>query len=338
MNPYIHPSLGSYYEDNPLTIVDIGAMGGINERWSCCSKYLRVIGFEPDERVFKELTGKNRKKENRINTLYLNAALYNAQNEINFYTTKKRGNSSVLLPNKEILNKFPDQNRFEVLNTIKIKVDSLDNQLKKNFVTDIDFIKVDTQGSELYILQGAADALKKSVFGLEIEVEFIELYKNQPLFSDIDNFLKPFGFQLFDLRKTYWKRQTGKNVKGGKGQVIFGDALYLKQEDIFLESLSGFQKEKAKSKILKAISICIIFGYLDYALVLSKEAFKRNILLSHEDKLIEDKILSNRKMPHIPDFKGKQKLAMIFYNLYKLLRQSRQNSWAVSDVEIGNAE
>jgi FkbM family methyltransferase len=59
------------------------------------------------------------------------------------------------LPNFDFLAKFPDAERFEVLKTIKIETDTLDNQLKKNGITEIDFVKIDTQGHELPILQGS---------------------------------------------------------------------------------------------------------------------------------------------------------------------------------------
>lgn len=336
MNPYIDDSFESYYKKNPLTLVDIGAMSGTNKRWDRFNKYLQIIGFEPDERAFKQLAEGKLGKRDTVTVRYLNTALYNVQNEMKLHVTKKEGNSSLLLPNKDVLGKFPDPDRFKVLNTKQLKVDLLDNQLKKCAITDVDFIKIDTQGSELFILQGATDILRNSVFGLEIEVEFIELYEKQPLFADIDSFMRQLGFQLFDLRKAYWKRAIGKNVKGGKGQVVFGDALYFKQEEVFFKNLDANQRKNVKSKILKAISICIVFGYIDYAIAICKEASNRNIIDNREEKLIENNIiLSNKRTLIIPDFRGKWRIAKLFYKLYKLFGQ---NSWAISDEELGNID
>ena len=336
MNPCIDHYFENYYKDNPFTLVDIGAMKGANERWASFGKYLKVIGFEPDKRAFEELMEmKNDKKDHIVNNIYLNTALYNEKKAVKFYITKKEGNSSLLLPNFEVLSKFPDQDRYEVVDIKEIKVDLLDNQLKENGIQDVDFIKIDTQGSELFILQGAIDILRKSVFGLEIEVEFIELYKNQPLFSDVDDFLRKLGFRLFDLRKAYWKRSAGKSIKGGKGQVIFGDALYFKEEGPFFKNLE-INKKEAKVKVLKAISSCIIFGYLDYSLVLLKEALDKNIIDSQESKIIKNNIdLFSKRNLIMPDFKGKWRIANLLHRLYKLFRQ---DLWAISDTEIGNIE
>ena len=66
-----------------------------------------------------------------------------------------------------------------------------------------DFVKLDTQGTELYILEGMQHTLKRAIFGVEVEVEFIEMYKNQPLFNEVDIFMRKLGFHLFDLKKYF---------------------------------------------------------------------------------------------------------------------------------------
>ena len=68
---------------------------------------------------------------------------------------------------------------------IKLKVNSLDNI--ENFKPD--FIKLDTQGSELEILKGSKKNLNECI-GLEVEVEFQKMYENQNLFNEVFDFLK----------------------------------------------------------------------------------------------------------------------------------------------------
>ena len=80
---------------------------------------------------------------------------------------------------------------------------SLDVITLEQFVADkgigaIDFIKADTQGAELEILQGAGSALYP-VLCVVCEVEFVPLYRDQPLFADIDNWLRSRGFMLHKL-------------------------------------------------------------------------------------------------------------------------------------------
>ncbi len=60
----------------------------------------------------------------------------------------------------------------------------------------MDAIKVDTQGSELEILEGAKETLR-SVNLIEIEVTFNPKYDGQPLFAEVDQFLRSQGFVLW---------------------------------------------------------------------------------------------------------------------------------------------
>jgi hypothetical protein len=67
-------------------------------------------------------------------------------------------------------------------------------------------LKIDVQGYELNVLRGAEKTLI-DVDIILIETSFYELYKNQPLFKDIYDFLSNRGFdyygsfeQLYDLR------------------------------------------------------------------------------------------------------------------------------------------
>ena len=109
-----------------------------------------------------------------------------------------------------------------------MKTDTMDGQLKKAGLDEVDFIKIDTQGYELSILEGAKRTLE-NVIGLEIEVEFLPIYKDQPLFHEVNQFITSRGFELFDLKRYYWRRNNTNNYGADKkGQIIFGDALYFR--------------------------------------------------------------------------------------------------------------
>ena len=62
-------------------------------------------------------------------------------------------------------------------------------------------MKIDAQGSELNILEGGEKFLKNNLIGLQIGVEFNEIYKGQPLFNSMDSFIRNnLGLQLWDLQ------------------------------------------------------------------------------------------------------------------------------------------
>ena len=330
MKIFIEPEFTKYYAQYPLVLADIGASGGLELNWRFAKKYLSIIGFEPDTREFFNL-----KKRENSNTKYLNIGLHSKKTSLNYYLTRKQQVSSMFKPNREVLNKFPEAARFEILEEVTIETDTLDSQVKINNISGVDFIKADTQGSELFILQGAQQTMKKHVFGLEIEVEFVDIYKDQPLFWEVDNFIKQHGFELFDIQCSYWKREKGKDYHKKRGQLIFGNALYLKNVGDFKEVIDGISDiPEKKSKILKAISICFLYGYFDYA----REIFDMFLKCfnTREQCFIEKTLKYSRRMEGlIPNFKGRGKVANMVYSLWEAVRPSH-DGWSVTDRKLGN--
>jgi len=330
MNIFIEPELTAYYQKYPIVLADIGASGGIVPHWKSAEKYLQLIGFEPDQAEYMNL---KRKESSRLK--YLNTGLHKEKMSVDYYLTKKQETSSIFKPNRKLLDRFPEAERFDITESIQIEADTLDNQIKIHEFADVDFIKVDTQGSELYILEGAADTINNHVFGIEVEVEFLEMYQNQPLFSDVDNFLRKKGFWLFDIQTAHWKRNIGINFHKKRGQVIYGNVLYLKTTDSFLEMIGNISEQDAKkSKVIKAFSICFLYGYYDYAM----ELFDRTSTLFNETErqAIQRKIQGSKRYERkIPNFKGRKTLANIVYSFWEILKPTH-NGWATSDRKLGN--
>ena len=262
MNIY-PPLFEEVYQANPLTLVDVGASGGILPHWKPHRRHLRVIGFEPDERAFEELSG----RQDRM-TRWLNLGLQSRKGKFTLHLTRKQQNSSFLLPNRPFLDRFHYPARFDIVGEKTIECDTLDDALKDEGLTDVDFIKLDTQGSELGILEGSTSVLSDSVFGLEIEVSFAQIYREQPLFASVDLFVRRHGFDLIDLRTISWKRSVGARVGNSKGQLMHADALYFRQPLMLKATLVKMDRSLARSKLLRALSICQIYGFLDYGLEL----------------------------------------------------------------------
>lgn len=98
--------------------------------------------------------------------------------------------SSSLLPPKEHI-KVLDWVKFN--NKIKVKTQRLDSFCKQHEISAIDFVFIDVQGAELLVLEGAGKLLDK-IGAVWMEVEAIELYKNQPLKKDVEMFMKKNNF------------------------------------------------------------------------------------------------------------------------------------------------
>ena len=60
---------------------------------------------------------------------------------------------------------------------------------------EVDFVKLDVQGGELDVIKGGQASLSQALV-VQTEVEFVPLYKNQPLFAEIDQAMRQLGFEF----------------------------------------------------------------------------------------------------------------------------------------------
>ncbi|HEY7474488.1 MAG TPA: FkbM family methyltransferase [Vicinamibacterales bacterium] len=330
MDIFIDARFEPQYRDHPLVLVDVGARGGLKRNWAAARRHLRVLGFEPEQREFGQLAGPDSSSE--AGTRYFDVALHDRRGPLRLNVARDRGLTSIYQPNRAFLDSFPDASRFDTVDVHEVQADRLDDHLQAHGLTDVDFLKVDTQGSELLILQGASRVLETAVSGVEVEVEFTPIYSGQPLFAEVDSFLRAQGFLLFDLRPVYWKRAAGRAIGGPRGQIIWADALYLKSTPALGAATAAPDQARRKSKWLKAISIAVLYGYFDYALEITRSA----PFTPDERTVIEARLHEGgRHQAALPRFPGKRPVAAAFRRLWKLCLDS-DDAWSVSDAELGN--
>ncbi len=175
MNDVFHP----YYSTSPLVLVDVGAKSGLQQNWLPAEKYLKLIGFEPNKVDFEEL-----QNNSDNNQLILNIGLHNKKTSLDLHV--RNSGASIYKPNEVFLKNFYDRigERNALRKTIKMETDTLDNQFQINHIDKADFIKLDTDGSELFILQGAEKVLEQHIFGLEIEVQFADMFRGGGMFRN----------------------------------------------------------------------------------------------------------------------------------------------------------
>ena len=313
-------------KNDKLCVVDVGASGGIHERWLRFDSNIKAILFEPDPREYENLSSKVPNSH-----FVLNSALSEKNEEVEFNLCRKQQVSSVYKPNMNTLNKFPEIERFEIVKKIKIKADTLDNQLEKNRIWNVDFIKIDAEGYELSILKGAQNALKQAI-GLEIEVCFLPIRENQPLFHDINKFLLSQNFELFDLKRNYWRRTAHPCYRDNrKGQMIHGDALYFRVPEDLIENGPVDQ-----NRVVQAICVYLAYGYLDLAYKLYELGIEKKLLMGSIAKGVKKSLEQElkRKRFLLPDFMGKTFIHQLlgrFTNLF-----SSTTWYAGGDEHLGN--
>jgi len=314
--------------------IDVGAMGGIPLKWSGMMGAMKVIAFEPDLREFYKLKSNDKIK-------YLNYVLHDKSEDLKYYITAGHGNSSIFKPNVDILSQYDDEERFQVIKESVIsstRVRNLDSIIEEDDLADIDFIKIDTQGSELNILKGAQKKVIPKILGIQIEVEFIEMYKNQPVFRDVDEFMDKNGLQLMDLRRFYWKRKDFCNYNG-KGQLIFGDALYFKKLNVLFQGLSEINdKLYGRSKIFKSILTCLVYKMFDYAVSIANLGLRLKYFNKDECESVISEIQKYSAKGNFLDFCLNFKLYDMISLILKKVKSRSYSKWAHSDREIGNVK
>ncbi|MDR3614357.1 MAG: FkbM family methyltransferase [Candidatus Obscuribacterales bacterium] len=212
---------------SPINVVDIGAMsfGFQTEPYSALQKSekCKVIGFEP---IVEECEKLNQLYKQ---DLFLPYCLGDGTTK-KFHTTNSLMTSSLYPPDSELMGKFENLSELvEVVETKTLKTHRLDDI--KEIVVDIDYIKNDTQGAELEIFKHAKKALASAVL-VHCEVEFLPIYKEQPLFADIDDLMREGGFvfhkfvNMSGRRFKTFQNETANSVK--ESQLLWADAIYIK--------------------------------------------------------------------------------------------------------------
>lgn len=344
MNVFIDPRFDDVYQRHPLVLVDVGARGGLKKNWSAAARHLRLLGFEPDSREFGRLADPDVEqgfsparpaRSGEPSNVFFDVALADKAGTIRLHVARDAGLSSVFEPNAQFLDAFPEAGRFDTVDIRDVPADTLDNLLRTRDVQDVDFIKADTQGSELLVLRGAAATLASAMFGVEVEVEFAEIYRGQPLFADVDPFLRGLGYQLFDLRPVYWKRAAGRRIGGPRGQMAWADALYLKSAPALKTALAPLSPDMRRSKVLRAMSICLLYGYQDYALELARSL--GDVLTAEERDLAERRLRTGETAGALDNLPGRRIVAATLHRLWRLC-VPRDDSWSISRAEIGNLD
>jgi len=227
---------------------DIGASGGLQPRANNFIEVLNPIFIEPDTSAFSEL------EEKGYNAI--NCALWSEEKEKTFRITKKQQTSSIYTPNYEFLNKYKDSERFDIKEELKMNCTTLDNIIEN--YNELFFMKLDTQGSEYEILKGGNNVINNAI-GFEIEIEFKDIYLNQPLFNEVNQFLVSKNFILIDFLNLFkWERYNNRNY----GEIICVDALYLRRPEYILDNLD-LSNEENYANLIRYVIILAMYKRLD---------------------------------------------------------------------------
>jgi FkbM family methyltransferase len=216
---------------------DIGAnMGYYTLLFSTLSKKGRVYSFEPIPLCYHLLIA-NILLNDVSNVEVNNFALNNYNGVAQFSISKKSETSSFIHTGRDPIEKI-----------IQTEVRKLDDYIKENAIERIDFVKIDVEGSEKLVLEGALESLSKKE--LRPKVIMMELYDlnfvhYQTSVDEIVKFLDSYEYDAFIISK-------GSVIPFAEEHYnVFFNVFFVKKEIAGLEEVLARKSGQAQVRCYK---------------------------------------------------------------------------------------
>ena len=261
------PSLRQFLGiDCPIKVVDVGANpidGPTPYAALLTGGQTTVVGFEPNLEALAKLNQHKGPGET-----YLPYAVADGQRHT-LHHCAMPGLTSLLEPNAAVFSLFSPFPAWSQV-TRKQEIDTV--RLDDVPETDgLDLLKIDIQGGELMVFQNALSRLQAGLV-IHTEVEFMPHYINQPLFADVDIFLRAQGYMLHKLEpvvtRDYAPILLGKDPYTGHSQIFWADAIYMRD-------VTRLDLLTPEQLLRMAVIVYDCYRSVDLALVLLREHDRR---------------------------------------------------------------
>jgi FkbM family methyltransferase len=215
---------------NRLTLVDIGAAGGLQPKWLRHRHRVRPVMFEPNPQEAERLR--------RSSPLFPNALVmeYGLAASAGAYTLNVAhwpGCTSLLSADPVVLAGYKIAPLYETVKQVRVECVRFDELHDAGSVPTPDVIKVDVEGYEHQVLSGFGDLLH-GVLGIEAEAWLYPVFKGQKLLHDLVALLAPFHMFLRRIEP----------VEGFEGDMVCVNAYFTRgkagQPDLTTEQKPKF--------------------------------------------------------------------------------------------------
>lgn len=180
-------------------LFDIGANNGSTSiPWSKDSNNI-IYAFEPTPHLCAIIQDQIRNKPN-YHLIQSAVSDYNGIAKFNIAGQFDWGTSSLLDYADNLKIKWPNRIDFRVTEIINVQVTRLDTFIQQRNILSIDYLHIDTQGSDLNVLYGLGDYLSIVKEGtMEAAYKKDILYTNQNTVNDSCEFLSNNGFSILNI-------------------------------------------------------------------------------------------------------------------------------------------
>jgi FkbM family methyltransferase len=166
----------------------------------------RIVSFEPLKDAFGKLniiSSRDEKWE------VFNYALGNEDNKSIINVSNNSHSSSILSMKPGLLLTAPDA---KYIRQEEIEIRKFDTVFNSFYDGNNVMMKVDAQGYERYVLEGASNSLKL-ISILQLEMALVQLYHNEMLFLDMIEMLGNYGFVIYSIEDGFYDTTTGQMLQ-----------------------------------------------------------------------------------------------------------------------------
>lgn len=227
-------------------VYDVGARWGISPPFDQLRRIpnLKSVGFEPDPDEAAKLQSAN--AFSRVCPV----ALGQAEETRTLYLAKDPGCSSLFPPDCTEIALHTPSSRFETTGQIQVATVPMDLAIQRFELPLPDFIKIDCEGAEGEIIEGAKSAMDH-VSGITFEARFRDFYTGGAVFGELTR-------RLFDLGFVCVKQEP---VGYFHGALMMFDVSMVRHPD----------RVRTREELLASILFCLIHENWQYAFHLAEK-------------------------------------------------------------------
>ena len=284
------------FENDSFVLIDVGCEGGIHKRWHVFGKQLKAYGADPLVHEIERL----RREETNSNVSYSSGFIgLPAEHPVMVSRGGKQpwGNNpwsrlsaawaAEIRASRDPASEGDVLERTLAESSNRIRL----TEFVRDRIDSVDFVKVDVDGEDLYVLLSGEDILRDDqMLGLEVEVNFFgTACETDNTFHNIDRLMRAHGYELFDLTvKRYSRRAMPAPfvydlvAEAKWGAPVQGDAFYAR--DLVGQASRSPSFSMSNGKLLKMAAVHELFGLPDCAaeiLIAFKERLGELVDVAH---------------------------------------------------------
>jgi FkbM family methyltransferase len=169
----------------------------------------RIVSFEPLSSAYSQL--KTASKKDLLWEIAPQTAIGNQEGEI-IINIAGNSQSSSALPMLDAHLESAPESAYSGSETVKLsRLDTIAKDYIKSETKSI-FLKIDVQGLEKQVLEGAT-AILPLVKGIKLELSLVPLYEGQVLFKEMIDIVEKLGYELYGIEPGFTAEKTGRMLQ-----------------------------------------------------------------------------------------------------------------------------